>query len=187
MRSRRVSITGFEEALRWEVNEAGVIYRQRHRQPITNLIHYLPTVDVGPTYAGPVPPPGCAADCPGCRGDGAKHKPSTLRLVEEIVCYQFHGAPSSWNACRVVHHDGDDGNCSAGNLSWIADAEYLQRQDELVYRRFMRPSNLPPSRAKGIAGSNGLLVAHKVGNSEPLFTGSSNVPGHLPTRSERIA
>ncbi|WP_141120196.1 hypothetical protein [Mycobacterium malmoense] len=174
MRARRVSIPGFPEEHGWEANELGIIYRHDHIQPITNLICGLPTVDVGPHYFGPVPRPGDAEDC------------KNLRLLEELVCHAFHRSPPNWRCAQALHANGDDGDCTAANLSWAqTDPEYAEWQGELACRALMRAANLRPSKIYGIAGSSTNLITHKIGRMEPLHTDCPNLPGHLPKLPER--
>lgn len=137
MAPRRV-IKGFKDES-WKLSADARVYRHWRRQPITNLIGYLPTVDLGAGYHGPVPAPGCAKDCPKCRWlnspdptgiEPGLHRPSSLRLLDELVVYAFHDLPTgfSWETWRPRHIDGNAWNCRADNLEWtvdLSDAAYL--------------------------------------------------------------
>jgi hypothetical protein len=183
--AKRCNIAGLPGG---EVSEAGLFYWHRHRQPITNLINYLPTVDLGDKYTGPVPSPGCARDCPACVGehpvrreDGpprvALHRPSTFRLLEEIVALAFLGAPpDGWLVSRVHHPDGNVWNNMADNLEWATIDTAQEWLDEKKTMGLMRRPG-PPSR----------LTASRMGHytTEPYFVGDRSVPGHLPTSPER--
>lgn len=150
MASRRV-IEGFDDES-WTVSSAGVVRRGWRKKQITNLIAYLPTVDLGPEYGGPVPAPGCAKDCPRCLWENdshtrdrgpmpVSHKPSTLRLLEEVVLYAFHGAPPlqdgsgrsipryAWRAAyldKKVWKPNNVPNCTADNLRWEPDENSVE-------------------------------------------------------------
>jgi len=192
--SARLRITGLDDG--WAVNMAGVVYRHRKVQPITSEVAkladgrtvVLQTVDLGPKYAGPVPSPGCDADCGVCRfedhpdawrGPEPKtHLRSTLRLVDEIVCFAFRGAPPhGWRASRPHHIDGDDQNCGAENLAWVADKEFLEWRGFKHHNGLLRPDHLP-IRVVGYAAGH---FARR-----PLFTESASVPGHTPTLPQQI-
>jgi hypothetical protein len=108
-------------------------------QPIGDDIGGLPTIDFGnryigdlivPAYIGPVPSSG--------------HRSDTCRLLDEIVCYAFHGyPPGGFRASRVLHLDGNQLECAADNLQWQVDAEYLVNEEEKAVRGWMRPDFLP--------------------------------------------
>jgi hypothetical protein len=70
-------------------------------------------------------------------------------LLDEIVCYEFNGRPSTpLAAVTVTHFDGDMLNCRADNLAWRVDPEWLERQNHIQTLRTMPRVNLkkPPSR-----------------------------------------
>lgn len=136
------------------MNSDGKVYKGWRKQPISNLIAYLPTVDLGPEYTGKVPAPGCAKGCPRCLWEKDSHMskrdrgpmplwhvPTTLRLLEEVVLYAFHGAPPSKDssgrkipryAWRAVYRDGkvwkpnNVPNCTVDNLRWEPDENSVE-------------------------------------------------------------
>jgi hypothetical protein len=166
MRFRRRKITGFDEGDGWEVNEAGVIYHHCRIQEPTKDIAALPTIDLGHRYAGPVKPPG---------------RPSTLRLVDEVVCFEFHGEPAGgWHWSYVKHLDGDDLNCAAANLAW---ATYEKEKAYTFHVALMRPDNLPAHRV--VRGTLGRF-SNRPMLKRPMFVSSASVPGHLPVTAQRI-
>ncbi|GBE65996.1 hypothetical protein MFM001_24580 [Mycobacterium sp. MFM001] len=166
MRFRRRKITGLDG---WEVSAAGVIYHNRRVVSITDAIAGLPTVDLGHDYYGPVPAPG---------------RDSTLRLLDELVAFQFHGEPPfGWPAARVRHKNGDVQDCSAGNLIWEADEEFLEWRDFKFHKRLLTPDHLPNRVVISPVGrrSNRPMLL-----KQPIYVGSASVPGNLPTTLQRI-
>jgi hypothetical protein len=147
----------------------------------------LPTVDLGPNYGGPVPSPGCSSYCGVCRfkdhpdawpgPEPLNHRRSNLRLVEEIVCHQFHGSPPhGWEASRPHHRDGNDQNCAAENLIWMTDENVLEWQHFRRHKSLLRPGNLPTLVVGSIGGR---AMGHYDGH--PRFTESAGLLGHIPT------
>lgn len=139
-------------------------------------------------------PTGTALTARGARGSGTRrsgradrpercppsHQRSTLRLLDEIVLYEFAGAPpNGWAASYAHHLDRDVDNCCIENLVWMADGAYLDERDFRVVAGWMKPAHRRPPK----------LGARNTGNysaAQPIFTGSSSVPGHIPTSLERI-
>jgi hypothetical protein len=69
------------------------------------------------------------------------------RLLDEIVCWAFHGQPPRGiRACTVLHADRNKWNCAATNLSWHVDADWLARHKQKVTLTLMRPDFLPSRR-----------------------------------------
>ncbi|MGO9351949.1 MAG: hypothetical protein ACLP3C_14425 [Mycobacterium sp.] len=192
--SPRRKISGTPDEGGWQVNAAGIIYRHRKVQPIIYAIAKSPSVDLGPGYSGPVLTHGHCLNCPGCawernppkwRADRPErcppsHQRSTLRLLDEIVLYEFAGAPpNGWAASYAHHLDRGVDNCCIENLVWMADGAYLDERDFRVVAGWMKPAHRRPPK----------LGARNTGNysaAQPIFTGSSSVPGHIPTSPERI-
>ena len=192
--SKRLKISGTPDGEGWQVNAAGIIYRHRNVQPIIYAIAKSPTIDLGPGYNGPVLANGHALNCPGCAWEQdpprwpagrpqrrpPSHQRSTLRLLDEIVLYEFAGAPPhGWAASYAHHLDRDVDNCSAENLVWMADGAYLDERDFRVVEGLMKPAHRRSPK----------LGARSMGNyssAQPIFTGSPSVPGHIPTSPERI-
>jgi hypothetical protein len=180
VRHARAEIRGADG---WEVNTAAQIFNNRRKQPITNLIAYWPTVDLGYDYRGPVPPPGIDPDW---RDDAhpERTRMSTLRLVDEIVAYAFHGDPPyGWRASSVHHKDGDYWNCHADNLAWTVNEAFVLWKSSTMTRNLLRPHNLPRYVRIGVVGrqSNRTML-------EPptLHTSAPNIPGHIPTSPQRM-
>jgi hypothetical protein len=152
MAKRRV-IQGLPEP--WKVNSNGVVYHWRKKQPISNLLGYLPTVDLGKEYRGPIPTTGCADDCPLCRwntGKGgreaAAHKGgSTLYPLADVVLHAFDGPPDD-RICAPVYLDGKPWkpgnvpNCPIENLRWETLAEAKANTAWLHCQRSMRRHGL---------------------------------------------
>jgi hypothetical protein len=176
MRHVRRKIAGFADES-WEVNDAGKVYHNGRRQPITNLIAYLPTDDLGDDYDGPVPHPGCARDCKGCTGESPVHSRSTYRLLEEIVLYAFRKAPpDGWSVSRALHLDGEVWNNEIDNLIWTVDASAVEWRESNKTKGLMRPVL---SRKRGE-----VISASRMGHyTDPYFTDSPSIPGHLPVTS----
>jgi hypothetical protein len=62
------------------------------------------------------------------------------RLLDEIVCFAFHGRPPyDIRGMTVTHFDGNLWNCAASNIAWRVDPEWLTKHKTLP---LMRPSNL---------------------------------------------
>jgi hypothetical protein len=191
MGSPRRNITGLDG---WTVNEAAIIRRGWRRQPISNLLAYMPTIDFGPGYRGPVPAPGCSAKCPAClwmrdrswhvdRPEKLQplcHVPSTLRLVVDVVCFEFHGEPPhGWDLSKAICIDGDDWNLAAENVTWDLNAAAIVSQYRAAGLRVMRNGKIPSRRHRSEELPAGRTY------SQPFFTGAANVPGHVPTSPQR--
>jgi hypothetical protein len=184
----RRDIRGLPES--WQINAAGIVYRHRRVQPLTPTL--LPAVDLLGEYRGPLLPPGCAEDCPGCNptwrrrpdadpkwsgclcplctedGPEPPHVASTERLVSELVCHTFHGPPKSGIAASTVRHiDGDLDNCHADNLCWALDEIRQQWQETQKIRILMRPGFLAPNMVRD---------SRTHARPERLFTDSTNLP-----------
>jgi hypothetical protein len=178
LRFPRFPLKGADPAEHWQINTAGLFYRKGTKQAITHDYAGLPTIDLGHGYGGPVPKPGCCEECKLClyqHSSGAheaprpyRHEASTKRLVEEVVCFQFHGKPPhGWDASRVHHIDGNAEHNTPENLTWKTDQEVLE------WRQFVRHKGLlrPGSRTRGTIG------ARRMGNySQPVFTDSAGLP-----------
>jgi hypothetical protein len=75
-------------------------------------------------------------------------------LLDEVVCWAFHGRPKPHiRAVTVVHFDDDPLNCAASNVAWRIDLEWQARQRYLDTLRTMPlvitknpPRSLHPSR-----------------------------------------
>jgi hypothetical protein len=188
MRSPRVDINtgGFEAG--WELNEAGNVYHNRRLVPIVTsevacreragrdgggrpdedgrIIRGLPVVDMGDKYCGPVPSVRVARD-------GKLHQ---FCLVEELMCFHFHGyPPGGWYWSYVEHTNRNREDNAAGNISW---AVYEKDKSRTFHRALMVPivrGNKSVSRA---SGELSLKPPSK-------FVGSASIPGHLPTSPER--
>jgi hypothetical protein len=165
----RKDITG---APGWEVNAAGIVYRSRHIQPITNCLAGLPSVDLGREYTGPIPSAGLFP-----RGAKvSKELCPTHRLLEEIVAYEFLGRPAHWGK-RVAHLDGDDWNCAADNLRWIS----LPRFDEDA--ELMRSIMLMRRDDRSGRGARKKMIPTKPVQRLHFVT-ALNVPGRNPVPSK---
>jgi hypothetical protein len=152
----------------WTVNWAGIFHRHRHPKEITDELGGLPTIDFGhrwlknpklviPHYHGPVPSAGAMKD--------------TRRLVEEIVCYQFHGPPpGSFQFARVEHLDGDPQNCAADNLRWVTDR--ILR--EYRWKGIMRPGFLPVHR--------GMIFPTRGAKQVTFVEGNKDIVQHQPVQ-----
>lgn len=165
-RHPRRPITGLSDG--WQVNSAGIIYRFRRVQPITKHIGGLPTIGLDKNYRGPVPPAG---------GDTTEDDGDTERLLDEIVCFEFHGYPRSFVGSLVQHLDGDDNNCEADNLRWLVDDEYAEAVENQKYRRFMRPDFLPNRVVR--------LPVRTRPSQQTLYVNSDDIPGYLPVPAIR--
>jgi hypothetical protein len=117
-------------------------------------------------------------------------------FVDEIDALAFHGLPTAMqlktyphigyvfgangmlDGVHVRHLDGDPQNCSADNLAWIVDAEYIAIADA----KLLRPSNIKP-RLRG----GGPFPWSPSRDDEPRFTGSDSLAGWEPTKSKRAA
>jgi hypothetical protein len=139
-RHPRRKISGTYDDCAFKVSSAGVIYRHWYKLPITDELAGLPTIDfghryvnrepVGPAYVGPIPPAGDQTD--------------TRRLLDEIVCYEFHGPPPcNYRAARVRHIDGNTGNCAADNLRWDVVEDFMTDLDRKRYVVAMVISDIP--------------------------------------------
>jgi hypothetical protein len=101
-----------EGAPGYQISADGTPRRYNRPLPITKDLGGLPTVNIG----------------------------GIDRLLDEIVCYAFHGPPPyDIRGMTVSHFDGDMLNCAAGNLAWRVDPEWLTKHLTLP---LMRPSNL---------------------------------------------
>jgi hypothetical protein len=163
-RHAREKITGTDDLT---VSEAGTVYRHWRRQELIREAsgrppgrHYIAVyVDVGEDYRGPVPAQGCTKRCPGCEAtakpllaggklvwaqDPNDHVPSRLRLLDEIVAFEFLERPDGWGwlSFSVHHIDGDSENCAANNLLWAPI-----RNPQTPWRHTRPPlPNLSPER-----------------------------------------
>jgi hypothetical protein len=123
---------------------------------LTN-VHGLTTVDLGDDYTGPVP---------------AAYGYGTERLVDEIVCFEFHGeAPDGFRASRPHHIDGNNYNSRADNLVWVVDEVHAELRDYKETKRLMRPDFLPNRVVRDIGTGR---------CSDPLFVSANNTPGWVP-------
>lgn len=140
------TITG---ATAWKVNSAGRVFKHRKEQMPTKNIAGLPTVDFGECkrircaphyvspYTGPVPPAGSHTT-----EDGRPRR--VERLLDELVCFEWHGMPPrGFRGAYVRHLDDDENNCAANNLEWAYDEEFVQVARERRTQQHMRPDNLP--------------------------------------------
>ncbi|MEB3023923.1 hypothetical protein [[Mycobacterium] crassicus] len=146
----------------WQISGTGVVYKNQRREKTDRSLAGLPTVII-PDYCGPVRPAGrCWYDDSDTLADvKAKDIINSMRLVDELVCFEFHGAPDPnarlprkrhrpippggwWPAVHVAHKDGDAENCARDNVEWSLDEDYLAEAENRRIRNLLRPDNLPP-------------------------------------------
>lgn len=173
-RTERKDVRG---AQGWQVNGNGDIFKHRHRKTPTGN---MPVVELGDRYGGPLLP--------------AFGKWGEV-FLDEIVALAFFGLPEApqlkfhpgtgysigpngmIDGVHVRHLDGDQRNCSVGNLLWIADPEYVAIEDAKLLRGSAN------ARRKG----SGPFPWSKHRDDEPRFTGSDSLAGWEPTMSKRAA
>lgn len=167
-RYERKAITG---AKGWQVNAAGIVYRSRHIQPITNVLGGLPSIDLGRMYRSYIPSSGLFPYEWKVSRELCPHH----RLLEEIVAYEFHGRPH-WKTQCVHHLDGDDWNCRADNLRWGPIPEF---EDDALLLDTIKMMRRPNTSGKG-------AEARRTTPTTTLprlhFVEALNVPGMIPTK-----
>jgi hypothetical protein len=176
-RFERRPITG---ARGGEVNEAGIAYKHGKKMLVSKNIAGLPTIDLGKGYIGPIRPSGEYY----FEDDSGSATWDTDRLLEEIVCYEFHGAPQHGFKLSWVHHlDGDDNNNHADNLCWMWDPNTVGKYAELVIRGHMRPDFLPLHVWTQYATPETRRMRRYL--SDVTWVGAPNLPGWMPLSLQR--
>jgi hypothetical protein len=158
--AKRLDLT---DARGWQVSSAGVIYKNMRLVEVMSIAGW-PAVDLG-SYLGPIPP--------AFIGD------PRLWLLDEIVCYEFHGKPpQGFEGAVVMHKDGDESNCAADNVDWATDKSWGEAYDRLIQKKqteWLMKVDLPRRVYKT---KEGRFTNRPP--STPTFVNANNVPGWIP-------
>jgi hypothetical protein len=176
-RYKRKDISG---AKGWQVNAAGIVYRSKDKQEVTNVLGGLPSIDFQGKYRGTIPSTGLFRH-------PAKVAPELHpqhRLLEEVVAIAFHGRPGyNWPITKCVgHRDGNDWNCAAANLYW-KDLDPFDDDAEIMRTIWlMRREN-----RSGRGAEARRTISTKVARRYDFVT-ALNVPALLyPYKQEKVA